>query len=407
MRIGEFADHNNLSIDTVRYYVDLNLIHPIKKGKYFYFEKEQQTELDELQHLKKLKFTLDEIKRVLTFKALSKLEISNKSSMYKDMLIRKIDELNREKSEISAALKELEAEIIRVGERNEDAYKEKGISFENLNILCCPRCGTPIEILEGTLKGNGVCDGKSICGCGYTLIIDNGIVVTKQDFINVIDPYIEGKDYVEDFTNENPKEFLDHMMSCSKEVIRLLLERGLSDKTLLFMNSGLGFLETNLLQQSQGIKLMIMVDNDINKLKAAKRSMERSFKESNIIYICSELYELPIKKKSTDIAVDFLASFLNGFRQDTNIYKHIIPILKDKSSIIGLFMYFKRFNMLSRLPESRRYIFDGREIQSIIRVNKYTETGGFDEAVLHEGSNINGFFREGDEVCSKIMVFER
>lgn len=407
MRIGEFSEHNNLSIDTIRYYVDLNLIHPIKRGKYFYFEKEQQEELDELLYLKRLRFTLDEIKKISTAQILSKIEMSAKSSIYQDILIKKKDELKSEVSEISMALKILEDEIKRAGEKNEDTYKERGIPFGSLDILCCPRCGKSIEISEGILKGGGISQGKSECTCGYSLSIDRGIIVTKRDFSDIIDPYIDGKDYAGDFAKEVPKEFAEYVMESLREIIKLLLDKGLPDKTLLFMNSGLGVLETNLLGQSNDIKLMIMVDADFNKLRVAKRTIESNYPGNNIIYICSELYELPLKKKTVDIAVDFLASFLGGFRTDASIYERVIPLLKDRSSIIGLYMYFKHFRMLSRLPESRRYIFDGRAIPRIIGGFNFSETGHRGESILHEGSNINGFFRDGDEVYSRIMVFDR
>jgi DNA-binding transcriptional MerR regulator len=407
MRIGEFADHNNLNIDTVRYYTDLNLIHPIRKGRYFYFEKAQQEELNRLLYLKDLRFTLEEIKKIMTAEDLNSIRTSVESSLYEDMLLRKRDELKREASEISTALKEIEAEIERAGQRQDDLSLERGISFKNLHFLCCPRCGSEIEISEGILKGNGIYEGMGGCSCGYSLSIREGIVVTKQNYDDVIEPYVEGVNYKDAFVNETPKELVDIMISSAKEIIRLLMEKDLSDKGVLFMKSGLGMLETWLLGQTDHVKLMILVDDDYNKLRVAKKSIESSFPNVNAIYICSELYELPVGKDTMDIAVDFLATFLNGFRMDISFYGHIIPILKGRSSIMGLYLYFKNFNMLSRLPESRRYIFDGRSIPKTIRGYKFIETGNYEEGILHEGSNINGFFRDGDDVRSRIMVFER
>ncbi|MDZ7671924.1 MAG: MerR family transcriptional regulator [Halanaerobiales bacterium] len=39
MKISEFSNKYNISNDTVRYYMELNLIVPIKKGKHYYFDK--------------------------------------------------------------------------------------------------------------------------------------------------------------------------------------------------------------------------------------------------------------------------------------------------------------------------------------------------------------------------------
>lgn len=407
MRIGKFAEHNNLSIDTIRYYVDLNLIHPIRRGKYFYFEKEQQEELNKLLYLKNLKFTLEEIKKIVTVQGFSKIKTTIESSIYHEMLLKKRDDLSSEISELSIALRELEGEIGRVKERHNDTYKERGIAFNNLELICCPKCGKPIEISEGILKGRGIYEGKSECECGYSLSINQGIIITKHNCSDIIGPYVDGHNYVDDFVNEAPKKYVDFMMNSSKEVVRLLLEKELSNKVLLFMRSGFGLLETDLLEQSQYIKLMILVDDDFNKLRVAKKSIESNFPGCNVIYICSELYELPIKKKTVDIAVDFLATFIDGFRLDHNMYEYIIPMLKEKSSIVGLYLYFKHFKMLSRLPESQRKLFDGRTISKTIKGLNFVETSDYEETILHEGININDFFREGDNVHSKIMVFDR
>lgn len=407
MRIGIFAQSNNLSIDTVRYYVDLNLIHPIRRGKYYYFEKEQQDELDRLIYLKKLRFTLEEIKKIATVKELSKIKTVVESSIYSGMLLKKRAELNSEILELSKALYELEEEIEKTNEKPIDACMERGIAFGNLEILCCPKCGKSMEINEGILRGNGVYEAKAECDCGYLLSINQGIVVTKHNHENIIEPYVEGHNYVDDFANDAPKTFVDFMINSSKEVIRLLLENALSDKVLLFMKSGMGVLETGLLEQTKDIKLIILVDDDFNKLRVAKNSIETNFPNCNAIYICSEFYELPLKKKSIDIAVDFLAAFINGFRLEHNIYDYIIPLLKGKSSIIGLYLYFKRLKMLLRLPESNRKLFDGRTIPQTIQGNGYINTTDYEEFILHEGSNINDFFRDEDSVHSKIMAFER
>lgn len=61
-RIGKFAIDNGISIDTIRYYIQLELIHPLRKGKYFYFGKEQQEQLEYIIRYKELRFSLDEIK---------------------------------------------------------------------------------------------------------------------------------------------------------------------------------------------------------------------------------------------------------------------------------------------------------------------------------------------------------
>ncbi|QVK17017.1 MerR family transcriptional regulator [Mycoplasmatota bacterium] len=89
MRIGIFAQKNKISVDTVRYYIDLNLTHPIRKGKYFYFENEQQDQLDRVLYLKNLNFTLDEIKKIISIDKLNKIETIIESNLYEQILLEK------------------------------------------------------------------------------------------------------------------------------------------------------------------------------------------------------------------------------------------------------------------------------------------------------------------------------
>lgn len=406
MRIGMFAKSNNLSIDTVRYYIDLKLIHPIRKGKYYYFEKEQQEQLNRLLFLKKLHFTLEEIKKIISFEKLSKIETTIKSNIYEDMLLEKRNIIEKQINELSEALEELDNEIMNISKKQNANIKEQGIAFKSFELICCPKCGEEIEFVEGVLRGNGIIEGKGICNCGYSLLIKEGIILLSHNSDNIIDPYIENHNQLDEFINETPKSFVESMMYFYEEIVRLLSKKLLSDKALLFMKSGLGPLELSLLERTTDIKLMILVDDDFNKLRIAKKSIEKNFPNNNVLYICSELNELPLKKRTIDIVIDFVASFIHGFRIDDNLYEYIIPILKEKSSIIGLYLHFKQFNMLSRLTENKRKLFNGSVFKNIASYS-YVESSDYEEIILHEGTNINDFFKEGDKVHAKLMFFDR
>ncbi|QUH27911.1 MerR family transcriptional regulator [Vallitalea guaymasensis] len=407
MRIGMFAKLNNQSIDTIRYYIGLNLIHPFRKGRYYYFGKEQQKELDELLYLKKMRFTLQEIKKITLIKQLNKIKTVTKSNYIKDILLQKRESIELEINDLNRIIQALDDEIKTIDEKQNINLKQKGVAFKNLEYICCPKCGKPIEISKGVLKNNSIYEGLSVCDCGYSISIREGIIITKHDDDNIIEPFIKYNNPIDTTINDLPQSYIDFMMSSTKEIVQILIEKNLSDKILCFMKSGLGLLEINLLERTQNIKLMMLIDDDFNKLKIAKTSIESKFPNANIIYVCSELFDLPFKKKSVDIGIDFYASFVNGFRWEYNIYEYIIPILKDRSSIIGLYLYFKSFNMLTRLDCARRKLFDSITISDIIEGNNYKQNKIYDETILLEGENINGFFIEGDKVNSRIMVFER
>ncbi|QVK17016.1 hypothetical protein KHQ81_08960 [Mycoplasmatota bacterium] len=239
------------------------------------------------------------------------------------------------------------------------------------------------------------------------MFIKDGIILSNSNQLDIIEPYDGRQNYIDELMNETPKSFIDIMIKRNEEIARVLVDRNLSDKILLFMKTGVGPVELNLLEKTTDIKLMILVDEDIEKLKITKKSIEGNFSNINVLYICCELDALPIKTNTIDIVIDFLATFKNAFRSDIDIYQSLNQYIKDKSSIIGLYLYFKKADMFSRLDRKKWAFFDNRAIKQKIKNLNYIETSDYEEAILQEGSNINDFFKEEDKVHAKIMIFDR
>ncbi|MBO0436203.1 MerR family transcriptional regulator [Vagococcus fluvialis] len=68
IKIGEFAQLNNLSVQTLRYYEKIGLIYPVKVDNltnYRYYDLMQSSVLDMIQFLKSLDFSLEYIKEIL------------------------------------------------------------------------------------------------------------------------------------------------------------------------------------------------------------------------------------------------------------------------------------------------------------------------------------------------------
>lgn len=97
-RIGEFSSITGLSVKTLRYYDEIGLLKPSTIDKYtnyrYYDEKEIQ-EFKRIEYLKKIGFTLEEIKNNLKSISIETLDKKLKElELKKDYIIYQINELN-------------------------------------------------------------------------------------------------------------------------------------------------------------------------------------------------------------------------------------------------------------------------------------------------------------------------
>ncbi|MCQ6325313.1 MerR family transcriptional regulator, partial [Bacillus cereus] len=72
MKISKFAEVNNVSVDTIRHYMDLGLVISEKKGSHYFFDEYCQKDIELILEYKWLGFSLYEIKELFLYKNLGK-----------------------------------------------------------------------------------------------------------------------------------------------------------------------------------------------------------------------------------------------------------------------------------------------------------------------------------------------
>ena len=73
MKIGQLAKKYNVSVESIRYYINIGLLIPEKKEKQYYFGKKNIEEVSLILRLKELHFTLKEIHQILSIRRISNL----------------------------------------------------------------------------------------------------------------------------------------------------------------------------------------------------------------------------------------------------------------------------------------------------------------------------------------------
>ena len=126
LRIGEFSQINQISIQTLRFYDQIGLLKPYKvdpETNYRYYHINQSSLVDSIQYLRQLNFSLEDIKEILSDKDHFQLH---------QLIEERYQRLLEEKENLEKQIQEIE--IFRSGAR---IYGEKQ-SEQELEILTFP-----------------------------------------------------------------------------------------------------------------------------------------------------------------------------------------------------------------------------------------------------------------------------
>ncbi|MEM7593415.1 MAG: heavy metal-responsive transcriptional regulator [Cyanobacteria bacterium P01_A01_bin.83] len=106
LKIGELAKQTNLAVGTLRYYSDLGLLQPIKRGDngYRYYSQDASKQVEFIKKAQAIGFTLEEIKTILDVRDRGE----KPCGLVQDLLNKKIEQLEVQIKKMSLFKQELE-----------------------------------------------------------------------------------------------------------------------------------------------------------------------------------------------------------------------------------------------------------------------------------------------------------
>lgn len=176
MKIGAFAKQNQVTVDTIRHYIKMELLIPQKSDKQYEFDRQCQQDFDDILLLKGLGFTLQEIKDLFVVRHLGKMTPFEHDEYYKNRFREKAQRITSEIERLGGEKSRLEAELRKLDTENEREPSKTGIRLEWLNYLACDRCGSPLVLHQASVEENMVMSGKLRCGCGNEYRVRDGIL---------------------------------------------------------------------------------------------------------------------------------------------------------------------------------------------------------------------------------------
>lgn len=405
MKIGEFANRNKVSKDTIRHYMDLGLIIPEKHGGQYYFDDRCQESLEEILNLKGMGFTLNEIKTIFMFRLLGNLTHYQQDEYYRTLFINKYESILKEIDALTNIKNRLEEKI-------EDLLlhecKEKftiGIDISVLNIFKCLKCNGQLVIVDGIVKDNQILDGKLKCNCEEEYFIKNGILIVNNCYNESqarFDP-----NYIAEYINVTDYNYLDNIYKGIEWVRKKIDFNDLRKKVILELGSGVGFSLRNIFNELPDDCVYIAVDHDITRHKFLKNMLERADTKKNVVFICTDFLQIPIKDKSVDILLDISGTSNYSFEHDEFLLELVDNYVKDDAYLIGAYILFKNFGVNSLIEDKYRKNFVLENIKYRIEHLKYKVIDERVSDYVENGGEYENYFVKGEKVYNYIFYGKR
>lgn len=403
MKIGEFASSNNISLDTVRHYVDLGLLLPEKSGAQFTYDERCARDLVEILELKEMGFTLNEVKSIFTFKRLGRLTSYQENPAYQDIYKNRHHQLTARLDELQKSKDKLENRLMEFDRENTGSCRH-GFDFKKLGLFCCPGCGCELALLDARITGNLITDAQLGCKCGKEHHIESGILFSG---VNIRETSEFDGNQIADYIEATDEAYLQNVYRGMDWIRRKLDPESLHGKVILELGSGSGFFLRHIYEDLPEDMVYIAVDHNINSHRFLKSALEKTGCRKNIFFVCSDFLELPLRAGSADLVLDLTGTSNYSFEHEGFLPELMMKYFKGDAELLGNYILFGNFTSDSLIKMQFRKNFKPGPIKQNL------ESSGFkiiDESVsdyLEKGGKFESYFKKGEKVNSCSLYAKR
>ncbi|WP_426351180.1 MerR family transcriptional regulator [Alloiococcus sp. CFN-8] len=338
MKIGKFAKKHEVTLDTVRFYIEKGLLVPSKKDSQYYFNEIDSANLEKIKKLKELGFSLSEIQRIFSFQRIGGTSTEVSRRLFLSLLEEKKGQVSQEIERLNSIHESLSKSIEKLLKEEESHKEVTGVPLGSLNMLRCPSCSKPLNISQGYIENNMVIDSEVHCSCGYMGEIREGIFIDPRAIrTKLMDgrPIPSKEEYLETASLEN----INYLHKGMTKLIELLMDYHQGAEYIMELSNCVGFFLLQYISYLPEDVVYIMADYDLERIKQTKRNLERYYKHRKFIFICCDIHSLPIKKASIDIVIDYNMTKYYKAEKNQWLIEIIKPYLKERGILGGIYSY--------------------------------------------------------------------
>lgn len=350
MRIGEAAKTLNISVNTIRYYMELGMVIPRKNGSQFDFSNREMEILRLILDLKSLHFDLKTIQTLLIYRRTENWGDCESMRFFSSLLKEKDEALQKEISSLQNTRRVL-FNLMENCQVHSEESKHIGVPLCALPLLSCPNCHTPLNIADASFSNNTLQQGEVYCPNGdYHAEICDGILVTGNRYEGEYDsPNLERNLY-RTMTGDQTRMY----QISADAILHELSGLDLSGKVVVenFINSL--YLLFNHYNEVPGDCLFIVIDKYEEVLRMYKDKLAALGIDRNILFVADASKNYPLKNGCVDLMLDYFSVNENDIYFTSHYYDSIAPYFKSNMTILGAMMVLQK-NAKSRKRYHERY----------------------------------------------------
>lgn len=325
MKIGEFSEKFDVSMDTVRYYMEIGLLLPQKHGKNYEFGDADIDDMEFIVGLKRYHLSINVLNEIMSLKR----QLNSQDARITELILR---ELKARRDEISEEIANLEQMAKSIDERlNEYSAKVSeparlGLPLDFVALLRCPCCGKELDLKDTFIEKQQIISASAVCSCGYAMKIQDGVIYTGEDApdksnglddLKWWDSYIGG--HIGKLDTRGTR-IVNTMNKCYSRLFTWLKESpkyqsGRRNVILTCGDNSGRFLLYHLMDTDEG-KQFLSTSTIIMYISSAEipervKSLISSFGFCpKLVFIVGDSYNLPLERSCIDIYIDDNSSFL-------------------------------------------------------------------------------------------------
>ncbi|MGN0702643.1 MAG: MerR family transcriptional regulator [Lentihominibacter sp.] len=355
MKIGTFSRKANAPVSTIRYYISQELLTPRKNGAQYDFDEINLNEMQLLNELRQMNFTVDEMKRFINVTRMLDVRDELRYRQLLSILNEKRTNLENQRDSIRKTLEEIDIKVaqlkveesVLVSQEVKSSHTVHGMPAELLSLIRCPECGEGINLENAFIQHGEIFAGKITCLCGYEGAIENGIINIDTGIDLDADPvFIDDyfgepsqldQDYCiqyEGFLSAKP-DFLMVQHKAREWIHNRITESGINPRVILFPDIASLYLYLHNDAEYLRNRTIIVMGMSRKGIEASRRHLETLGADMKVMYVISPSNRLPLQEKSVDLMVDYLATFNYAFFYERQLYEYMDRYFSDSAVIAG------------------------------------------------------------------------